>query len=39
MNMEASNCCGALPWKLETYELLGICSECKEHADFQEEEE
>ena len=32
-----SNCCGALPWKLETYELMGICSECKEYksdADF-----
>ena len=37
--MEVSNCCGALPWKLETYELMGICNECKEHAVFQEEEE
>ena len=37
--METSDCCGALPWKLETYELLGICSECKEHTVFQEEEE
>ena len=34
-----SNCCGALPWKLETYELMGICSECKEHAVFQEEQD
>ena len=34
-----SDCCGALPWKLETYELMGICSECKENSGFAEEEE
>ena len=34
-----SNCCSALPWKLETYELMGICSECKENAVFQEEQD
>ena len=34
-----SDCCGALPWKLETYELMGICSECKENSGFTEEEE
>ena len=33
--MEASNCCGALRWLGET----DMCSECKEHAEFQEEEE
>tara|TARA_Y100000034_G_scaffold42189_1_gene51745 strand:+ start:198 stop:317 length:120 start_codon:yes stop_codon:yes gene_type:complete len=32
-----SNCCGALPIG-ETYEDLGLCSECKEHAVFKEEE-
>ena len=31
-----SDCCGALPWKLETYDNLGLCSECKEHAVFKE---
>ena len=33
-----SNCCGALPIG-ETCEDLGFCSECKEHAVFEEEEE
>ena len=30
-----SNCCGALPIG-ETYESLGFCSECREHAVFEE---
>ena len=30
-----SNCCGASEWLDET----GICSDCMEHADFEEEEE
>ena len=30
-----SNCCGALRWLGET----DICTECKEHAEFEEEEE
>ena len=30
-----SNCCGALPIG-ETYESLGFCSGCKEHAVFEE---
>ena len=34
--MEVSNCCDALPWHLETYDSLGICSRCKEHAVFEE---
>ena len=34
-----SECCNALPWKLEVYDSLGICSECKEHSSFIEEEE
>ena len=33
--MEVSNCCGALPIG-ETYESLGFCSECREHAVFEE---
>ena len=36
--MKVSECCNALPWKLEVYDDLGICSECKEHATFLEEE-
>ena len=32
--MENSNCCDADEW----YET-GLCSECKEHADFNEVEE
>ena len=32
--MEQSNCCGASNW-MET----GICSQCKEHADFEDWEE
>jgi len=36
---EISECCGALPWQLETYDSLGICSECKEHSSFTEGEE
>ena len=31
-----SECCQALPWKLEVYDSLGICSECKEHSSFGE---
>ena len=34
-----SECCNALPWKLEVYDSLGICSKCKEHSSFIEEEE
>ena len=30
-----SNCCGALPIG-ETYDNLGFCSECKEHAEFKD---
>jgi len=30
-----SNCCGALPIG-ETYDNLGLCSECREHAVFKE---
>ena len=37
--MLVSNCCYALPWHLEVCDSLGICSECKEHAVFEEEEE
>ena len=37
--MKVSECCNALPWKLEVYDDLGICSECKEHATFLEEED
>ena len=33
-----SNCCGALPIG-ETYESLGFCSECRDHAVFIEEGE
>ena len=36
--MKVSNCCGALPLT-ETCDDLGMCSECKEHAVFEEEEE
>ena len=37
--MLVSECCYALPWKLEVYDDLGICSECKDHSSFIEEEE
>ena len=37
--MLVSECCNALPWGLETYDNLGICSECKDHSSFIEEEE
>ena len=37
--MLVSECCYALPWGLEVYDSLGICSECKEHSSFIEEEE
>ena len=38
--MLVSECCNALPWKLEVYDdRLGICNECKEHCIFIEEEE
>ena len=30
-----SNCCSALPIG-ETYESLGFCSECRDHAVFEE---
>ena len=32
---EVSNCCGAARWMEET----DICSDCKEHADFEDEDE
>ena len=35
--MEISNCCGALP-SGETHENMGFCSDCYEHATFEEEE-
>ena len=37
--MLVSECCNALPWKLETYDNLGLCSKCKDHSSFIEEEE
>ena len=36
--MKVSNCCYALPLG-ETCDDLGFCSQCKEHAVFEEEEE
>ena len=36
--MLVSNCCGALPLT-ETHDDLGFCSECKEHAVFENEGE
>jgi len=33
-----SNCCDASPW-MELDDNLGICSACKEHAEFYDEEE
>ena len=35
--MEISNCCGALPCG-ETFEGMGFCSDCHEHATFEEDE-
>ena len=37
--MLLSECHDALPWHLEVYDNLGICSECKEHCIFIEIEE
>ena len=37
--MLVSECCYAPPWQLEVYDSLGICSQCKEHSSFIEEEE
>ena len=37
--MLVSDCWNSLPWKLEVYDSLGICSECKENSTFIEEEE
>ena len=37
--MLVSECCYAPPWKLETYDNLGLCSKCKDHSTFIEEEE
>ena len=37
--MLVSDCCNALPWHLEIYDNLGICSECNENSCFIEEEE
>jgi hypothetical protein len=39
MGQYYSECCYALPWKLEVYDSLGICSECKEHSSFREDYE
>ena len=36
--MRVSNCCRALPHG-ETYEDMGFCSECMEHAVFEGEED
>ena len=37
-----SECCGAYPlydlYDNGEYELLGICSDCKEHCEFESEE-
>ena len=34
-----SNCCGAPPWmEIDDYNM-GICSRCKEHAEFIEDED
>ena len=38
MIFRVSNCCRALPHG-ETYEDMGFCSECFEHAIFEGEEE
>ena len=35
---KVSNCCGAYPVG-ETHDDMGFCSECREHAVFEEEEE
>jgi len=35
---KVSNCCGALPIG-ETYDDLGFCSDCRDHAVFESEEE
>ena len=37
--MVVSNCCGALPIGEIGHDDLGFCSECREHAEFVEEEE
>ena len=36
--MKVSNCCDALPCG-ETHEDMGFCSNCHEHAVFEEEED
>tara|TARA_Y100000296_G_scaffold83270_1_gene113782 strand:- start:1530 stop:1661 length:132 start_codon:yes stop_codon:yes gene_type:complete len=36
MGQYYSECCYALPWKLEVYDSLGICSKCKENSSFGE---
>ena len=36
--MKISECCGALPLT-EICDDLGMCSECRDHATFKEEEE
>jgi|TARA_Y100000034_G_scaffold74552_1_gene89645 hypothetical protein len=36
--MKVSNCCDALPLG-ETYDDMGFCSKCREHAIFEEEED
>ena len=35
---KVSNCCGAYPTG-ETHDDMGFCSECREHAVFESEEE
>ena len=35
---KVSNCCGALPIG-ETYDDLGFCSNCRDHAVFESEED
>ena len=35
---KVSNCCGALPIG-ETYDDLGFCSDCRDHAVFESEED
>lgn len=36
--MKISDCCGALPCG-ETFEDMGFCSRCHEHASFEDDEE
>lgn len=38
--MLISNCCGASSWgHIDEVDMLGVCSDCKEHCEFIEEDE